>query len=58
MDKLYTKEDLEEAHANGWYRRERLDDLSPDIIFPSGLDYEEKEAFTFELWFASKFKNV
>lgn len=31
-------EDLREAFYQGWVTRERFDDLSPDIIYPQGLD--------------------
>ena len=49
-DKMYTEEDMSEAHFQGWVTRERFDDLSPDIIYPQGLDYEEKREYAFNLW--------
>ena len=51
LDNSYTKQDLEESHFHGWFSRERLDDLSPEINYPSGLDYEEKEEFSFNTWY-------
>jgi hypothetical protein len=45
------EEDLREAFGQGWMIRERFDDLSPDIIYPDGLDYEEKQDYAFNLWF-------
>jgi hypothetical protein len=48
---IYSKEDLKQAYSQGWMTRERFDDLSPDIIYPDGLDYEEKQDYAFNLWF-------
>lgn len=53
--RMYSEEDMSEAHFQGWVTRERFDDLSPDIIYPKGLDYEEKREYAFNLWF-NKFK--
>ena len=54
-ERMYSEEDMSEAHFQGWTTRERFDDLSPDIIYPKGLDYEEKREYAFNLWF-NKFK--
>ena len=51
LDNSYSKQDLEESHSHGWVSRERLDDLSPEINYPSGLDYEGKEEFSFNIWY-------
>ena len=53
---IYNKEDLKQSYSQGWMTRERFDDLSPDIIYPDGLDYEEKQEYAFNLWF-EQFKN-
>jgi hypothetical protein len=45
------EEDLREAFGQGWMIRERFDDLSPEIVYPDGLDYEEKQEYAFNLWF-------
>jgi hypothetical protein len=45
------EEDLREAFGQGWMTRERFDDLSPEIVYPDGLDYEEKQEYAFNLWF-------
>lgn len=50
-EKSYTEDHLREAYFQGWVTRERFDDLSPDIIYPKGLDYEEKQEYAFNLWF-------
>jgi hypothetical protein len=50
QEKSYSEEDMSEAHFQGWVTRERFDDLSPDIIYPQGLDYEEKREYAFNLW--------
>lgn len=47
----YSEEDMKKAYSIGWITRERFDDLSPDIIYPKGLDYEEKQDYAFNLWF-------
>jgi len=52
----YSEKDMRKAHSIGWVTRERFDDLSPEIIYPKGLDYEEKQDYAFNLWF-NKFKN-
>ena len=54
-ERMYSEEDMSEAHFQGWVTRERFEDLSPDIIYPKGLDYEEKREYAFNLWF-NKFK--
>lgn len=50
-EKSYNEDQLREAYFQGWVTRERFDDLSPDIIYPKGLDYEEKQEYAFNLWF-------
>jgi hypothetical protein len=55
QERMYNEEDMNEAFSQGWVTRERFDDLSPDIIYPKGLDYEEKQEYAFNLWF-QKFK--
>jgi hypothetical protein len=55
-DKKYSKEDIKLAYSIGWTTRERFNDISPDIIYPTGLDYEGKQDYSFNLWF-EKFKN-
>lgn len=55
QERMYSEEDMSEAYFQGWVTRERFDDLSPDIIYPKGLDYEEKREYAFNLWF-NKFK--
>jgi hypothetical protein len=52
----FSEEDLNEAYSQGWMARERFDDLSPDITYPIGLDYEEKQEYAFNLWL-DKYKN-
>ena len=47
----YSEEDMRKAYSIGWITRERFDDLSPDIVYPKGLDYEEKQDYAFNLWF-------
>ena len=56
QERSYNEEDLREAYFQGWVTRERFDDLSPDIVYPKGLDYEEKQEYAFNLWF-KQFKN-
>ena len=56
-ERMYSEEDMSEAHFQGWTTRERFDDLSPDIIYPKGLDYEEKREYAFNLWFSKYKKN-
>ena len=51
QDKMYSEEDMRKSYAMGWITRERFDDLSPDIIYPKGIDYEEKQDYAFSLWF-------
>jgi len=55
QERSYSEEDMIEAFSQGWVTRERFDDLSPEIIYPKGLDYEEKQEYAFNLWF-QKFK--
>ena len=51
QERMYSEEDMRKAYSIGWITRERFDDLSPDIIYPKGLDYEEKQDYAFNLWF-------
>jgi hypothetical protein len=48
---MYSEEDLKQSYSQGWMTRERFDDLSPEIVYPDGLDYEEKQEYAFNLWF-------
>lgn len=50
-ERMYSEEDLENAYYSGWGTRERFDDISPEIVYPKGLDYEEKQEYAFKLWF-------
>lgn len=50
-ERMYSEEDLAEVYFQGWITRERFDDLSPDIIYPKGLDYEGKQDYAFKKWF-------
>jgi hypothetical protein len=45
------KEQHEKTYSKGWTTRERFDDLVPDIIYPEGLDYEEKQEYAFEKYY-------
>jgi len=49
--KAMEKEQHWRIYLNGWTTRERLDDLVPDIIYPEGLDYEEKQEYAFEKYY-------
>ena len=49
--RMYSEEDLKQSYSQGWMTRERFDDLSPEIVYPDGLDYEEKQEYAFNLWF-------
>ncbi len=51
QQEMYSEEDLRRAYSVGWVTKERFDDLSPDIVYPKGLDYEEKQDYAFNLWF-------
>ena len=51
QQRSYSEEDMRKAYSIGWITRERFDDLSPDIVYPKGLDYEEKQDYAFNLWF-------
>jgi hypothetical protein len=56
-ERMYSEEDMSKAFFQGWVTRERFNDLSPDIIYPKGLDYEEKQDYAFNLWFERVKKN-
>lgn len=45
------KEMLRKTYSQGFIIRERFDDLVPDIIYPLGLDYEEKQKYAFEQYY-------
>jgi hypothetical protein len=45
------KGQLWRIYLHGWTKRERLDDLVPDTIYPEGLDYEEKQEYDFEKYY-------
>jgi hypothetical protein len=49
--RMYSEEDMSKSFFQGWVTRERFDDQIPDIIYPQGLDYEEKQEYAFNLWF-------
>ena len=50
-ERMYSEEDMSKSFFQGWVTRERFDDQIPDIIYPQGLDYEEKQEYAFNLWF-------
>ena len=50
-ERMYSEEDMSKSFFQGWVTRERFDDQIPDIIYPKGLDYEEKQEYAFNLWF-------
>jgi hypothetical protein len=54
--KAMEKEQHEETFSIGWTTRERFDDLVPDIIYPEGLDYEEKQEYAFEKYYNETYK--
>jgi hypothetical protein len=54
--KAMEKEQHEETFSKGWTTRERFDDLVPDIIYPEGLDYEEKQEYAFEQYYNETYK--
>ena len=54
--KAMEKEQHEETFYKGWNTRERFDDLVPDIIYPKGLDYEEKQEYAFEKYYNETYK--
>ncbi len=53
--KAMEKEQHEETFSKGWNTRERFDDLVPDIIYPEGLDYEEKQEYAFEQYYQQNY---
>jgi hypothetical protein len=50
-ERMFSEEDMSKSFFQGWVTRERFDDQIPDIIYPQGLDYEEKQEYAFNLWF-------
>ncbi len=54
--KAMEKEQHKEIYSKGWTTRERFDDLVPDIIYPEGLDYEEKQEYAFEQYYQKTYK--
>jgi hypothetical protein len=55
--KAMEKEQHGETFSKGWNTRERLDDLVPDIMYPEGLDYEEKQEYVFEQFYKEAYEN-
>ena len=51
------KEELKKFFSIGWTTRERFDDIVPDIIYPEGLDYEEKQEYAFEQYYNKVYGN-
>ncbi len=49
------KEELRKFFFMGWTTRERFDDLVPDMIYPEGLDYEEKQEYAFEQYYQQNY---
>jgi hypothetical protein len=45
------KEQIQKTYSHAWTTRERFDDLVPDIIYPLGLDYEEKQEYAFQQYY-------
>jgi len=45
------KEQMLKTYFHGWTTRERFEDLVPDVIYPLGLDYEEKQEYAFEQYY-------
>ncbi|NBP03400.1 MAG: hypothetical protein EBU90_25590 [Proteobacteria bacterium] len=54
--KAMEKEELRKFFFIGWNTRERFDDLVPDIIYPEGLDYEEKQEYVFEQFYKEAYE--
>ena len=50
-ERMFSEEDMSKSFFQGWVTRERFDDQIPNIIYPQGLDYEEKQEYAFNLWF-------
>ena len=44
-------EQMRKTYSHGWTTRERFDDLVRDIIYPLGLDYEEKQEYAFQQYY-------
>ena len=53
--KAIHKEELRKFFSIGWNTRERFDDLVPDMIYPEGLDYEEKQEYAFEQYYKENY---
>ena len=45
------REQMRKTYSHGWTTRERFDDLVRDIIYPLGLDYEEKQEYAFQQYY-------
>jgi len=45
------REQMRKTYSHGWTTRERFDDLVSDIIYPLGLDYEEKQEYAFQQYY-------
>jgi hypothetical protein len=52
------KDQMRKTYSQGWTTRERFDDLVPDIIYPLGLDYEEKQEYTFEQYYNKNYEQT
>ena len=50
--KAMEKQQMRKTYSHGWTTRERFEDLVPDIIYPLGLDYEEKQEYAFEQYYS------
>ena len=50
------KEQMRKTYSHGWSTRERFHDLVPDIIYPLGLDYEEKQEYAFEQYYNKSYE--
>lgn len=48
---------MRKTYSHGWTTRERFDDLVPDMIYPLGLDYEEKQEYSFEQYYNENYGN-
>jgi hypothetical protein len=52
------KDQMRKTYSQGWTTRERFDDLVPDIIYPLGLDYEEKQEYAFEQYYNKNYEQT
>lgn len=49
--KKMEREQMRKTYSHGWTTRERFDDLVSDLIYPLGLDYEEKQEYAFQQYY-------